>query len=164
MNQNGPTANPQMGKYIRVGSRVSTPLEGAWRHIEGRNADGSLIATSPGYHLFVDGHVALVRVNVTEPRPALPAAGTGTVEQLNAVYGPFAAQHGTYEVSGQTLTTRLLVTKNPAGMTGNSFTTQTYRIRGDTLWLTQVANQNGPIANPTTGKYVRARAPAPPTN
>jgi hypothetical protein len=163
LSQAGPAAAPQMGKYIRVGRRVSSPLEGAWRHLEGRNADGSLIARSPGYFLFVDGHFALVRVNSPDPRPALPPAGSGTVEQLNAVYGPFAAQHGTYEISGQTLTRRLLVTKNPAGMAGGSFFTETFRIRGDTLWVTAVANQDGPVANQNVGKYVRVRAITPPT-
>jgi hypothetical protein len=165
LSQAGPAAAPQMGKYIRVGRRISTPLEGVWRHLEGRNADGSLIAISPGYYLFVDGHFALVRVNVTEPRPALPPAGTGTVEQLNAVYGPFAAQAGTYEVSGQTLTQRFLVTKNPAQMTGASFVTVSFRLRGDTLWTTNTANQDGPLTNQPTGKYLRVRAtPTAPTN
>jgi hypothetical protein len=161
MSQNGPTANPQMGKYIRVGRRVSTPLEGAWRHVEGRASDGSLIAASPGYFLFVDGYSALVRVNSPEPRPALPPAGTGTPEQLTAVYAPFAAQVATYEVSGETITRRFLVTKNPAQMTGGSFVTENFRIRGDTLWVTQAANQDGPVANPNTGKYVRVSATPP---
>jgi hypothetical protein len=165
MSQNGPVANPQMGKYIRVGRRVSTPLEGAWRHLEGRNADGSLIAISPGYLVFVDGHYALVRVNSPQPRPPLPTAGTGTAEQLMAVYGPFAGQTGTYEVSGQTVTQRFLVTKDPAAMTGGRLLTSNFRMRGDTLWMTNATNQDGPIANPPTGKYLRVRAtPTPPTN
>jgi hypothetical protein len=163
MSQAGPAAAPQMGKYIRVGRRVSNAVEGAWRHVEGRTANGQVANNQPGYRLYVDGHYAVVRVNGTAPRPALPAAGTGTAEQLLAVYGPFAAQHGTYDLSGQTITERPLVTKDPAGMTNpEAFTTQSFRVRGDTLWVTNTANQNGPIANPVTGKYIRVRATTPP--
>jgi hypothetical protein len=34
---------------------------------------------------------------------------------------------------------------------------RTWRIEGDTLWLTEVADEDGPIANPTTETHVRAK-------
>jgi hypothetical protein len=165
MSQNGPAAAPQMGRYVRVGRRVANQVEGAWRHVEGRTANGTVTNNQPGYRLYVDGYYAVVRVNGTTPRPALPDA-SGTAAQLQAVYGPYAAQLGTYEISGQSIIERPLVTLDPQGMTNPAaFVNQSFRVRADTLWVTNTANQNGPIAGGgTTGKYIRVRAPAPPTN
>ena len=51
----------------------------------------------------------------------------------------------------------LLVSKNPAVMGAAVFITYSYRLDGDTLWVTQRQNQNGPFANPVTFKLVRVK-------
>jgi hypothetical protein len=63
----------------------------------------------------------------------------GTLEPTDAevltAFGSFIANSGTYEVSGSTITTRPTVAKTPNFMAGGSLS-YTYRVEGDTLWLT----------------------------
>lgn len=136
---------------------LTQSLEGVWRQVEVRSNDETVIGNQPGFRLFLDGYYSLVRVEGLVPRVALSA--TPTAEELAAAWTPFTAQIGTYEVvDGQTITTRPVVAKNPAVMAGGNFTTSTVRIRGDTLWVTNIRNQAGPIANAGGyGKYVRVR-------
>jgi hypothetical protein len=163
MNQAGPIPDPQTGKYVRVRNGGASPIDGAWRFVESRNPGGTVINSQPGLRLMVDGHFSLVRVNGTAPRPMIPGA-TATAEQLLAALGPFTAQHGTFEISGETMKQRFLVTKEPGGMTDPvRFTDAAFRIRGDSLWVTNTANQAGPLTNQATHKYVRVRATRPPT-
>ncbi len=90
----------------------------------------------------------------TDPRPALRmfaehhyssigTIGRGSRERLSdepseaerlEAWQPFYARAGTYEVTGSTVTLRVIVAKNPnnEGRT----VTNTYRIEGDTLWMT----------------------------
>jgi hypothetical protein len=163
-NQAGPIPNPQMGKYIRARNGGATPVDGAWRVVEARTADGTLVHNQPGIRLFKDGYTSFVRVSGTGPRPALPDA-TGTAEQLLAVWGPFTAVTGTFEVSGQTITERTLVGKAPGQMgVAGTFNTITYRVSGDSLWLSLTASQAGPVANPNRILHLRVRPPRPPTD
>ena len=50
---------------------------------------------------------------------------------------------------------RPIAAKNPAAMAPGAFITYSYKLDGDTLWVTQQRNQNGPFANPVTVKAVR---------
>jgi hypothetical protein len=45
--------------------------------------------------------------------------------------------------------------KNPAATAAGSFTTYTFKLQGDTLWLTQQRDLRGPVANPATFKLIR---------
>ena len=45
--------------------------------------------------------------------------------------------------------------QNPAAMAPGAFTTYSYKLDGDTLWVTFEKDQNGPIVNPVTVKAVR---------
>ncbi len=54
------------------------------------------------------------------------------------------------------ITMRPIVAKNPAVMAPESFSTYSYKLAGDTLWVTLERNQNGPVANPVTIKAIRA--------
>ena len=75
---------------------------------------------------------------------------------MRAVWGPFVAEAGTYEVtSGDLVTMRPIASKNPAVMGPGVFITYSYKLDGDTMWMTQRRNQNGPFANPFTFKMVR---------
>ena len=66
------------------------------------------------------------------------------------------AEAGSYETSrGNTLTMRPVVAMKPASMTPGTFTTYSYRLVGDTLWLTPQVNQSGAVANPPTIKLTR---------
>ena len=75
---------------------------------------------------------------------------------LRAAWGPFVGEAGTYEVTGVNLITmRPIVAKNPAVMGPAVVLTYAYKLEGDTLWVTQQRNQNGPFANPFTLELVR---------
>jgi hypothetical protein len=76
------------------------------------------------------------------------------VEELQSRWGPFAANAGTYEVSGDTLTRHVVVAKSP-GFQGKGVTRSTIKLDGKNLWVTQVENTRGKVENPTTIKYVR---------
>ena len=130
-------------------------MDGAWSRVETvRGAE--LVSDQPGLRLFIDGHSTNMRVEGTDPRPPLPDSGA-TVAELRAVWGPFTAASGTYEVTGDTITERRIVSINPGAMAPGNFAKLTYRIAGDTIWLSQVANDAGPVTAPTVTKSVRVR-------
>ena len=79
-----------------------------------------------------------------------------TADELRAVWGPFVGEAGTYEVTdGSVITMRPLAAKNPAAMVAGAFITYSYKLDGNTIWVTQQRNQQGPFANPVTIKAVR---------
>ena len=133
------------------------PFEGVWRRVEVTASDGSVIPSQPGLRLYVDGYYGGQFVQGTEPRPLLPTDSTATTADLQATLGQYAANSGTYEVSGDVITERRVVALAPQNMVAGAFATLTYRMAGDTLWLTQTATQAGPAANPNTAKFVRVR-------
>jgi hypothetical protein len=57
--------------------------------------------------------------------------------------------------NGNVLMMHSVVSKNPAAMVAGSLTSYTYRVEGDTLWLTQQRDLRGPVANPMTIALVR---------
>ena len=101
-------------------------------------------------------HYSRVEVHAEGPRPAPTDVANATADELRAAWGPFFGEAGSYEITGDnTITMRPVVAKNPAAMAPGAFTTHTFRMQGDTLWVTDQRNQNGPIANPVTAKLVR---------
>ncbi|HTE47335.1 MAG TPA: hypothetical protein VK636_18940 [Gemmatimonadaceae bacterium] len=100
-------------------------------------------------------HYSRVEVHAEGPRSTSFDAASATATELRAVWGPFVGEAGRYEVSGNVITMRPLAAKNPSTMARGAFTTHTFRLQGDTLWVTDQGNQNGPIANPVTAKLVR---------
>ena len=100
-------------------------------------------------------HYSRTTDTATAPRPTIPVAtpGNATAEELQARWGPFQANAGTYELSGSTLTLRLMVSKNPAEY-GN-FARLTVKMDGDRLWLTPIENAAGRIVAGVTTEYVR---------
>lgn len=135
-------------------------LEGAWRFVETTNPRTlAVIDNQPGYRLFVDGHFAWVRVNGLRPRPQ--PTSTSTTDLLRSVYvAGFLAQAGTYEVRGDTMISRPIVHRDPAAMAEGNYQVWFVRLDGtDTLYVSLIANQAGPVDNVITGMYVREEAP-----
>jgi hypothetical protein len=77
------------------------------------------------------------------------------VEELQAEWGPFAANAGSYEISGTTLTLRAIVAKSPSAQADKNFTRLSIKLDGNNLWLTPVDSESGKIAAPVTSKYLR---------
>ncbi len=120
-------------------------VEGAWRITEfsstGPDTSYAISDPQPSLLIFLAGHYSQMYVPGDEPRelfsgdePVLGALEPTDAEVLTA-FGSFIANSGTYEVSGSTITTRPIVAKNPNFMAGGSIS-YTYRVEGDTLWLT----------------------------
>jgi hypothetical protein len=139
-------------------ARPHSSIQGVWRTAEVTAArSGAVVGRQPpSLGIITAKYYSRVEIHGAEPRPALADAASATADQLRATWGPFFAEAGTYELSdGNVLTTRPLVAKNPAVMSSGFFVAYTYRIEGDTLWLTEQRNQRGPIADPHIIKLAR---------
>ena len=67
-----------------------------------------------------------------QPRPGF--GQDASLEEVFAAWGPFAAQYGTYELSGSEITYTQLVGKNPGGMLPENATfSRNFRVEGNTL-------------------------------
>lgn len=135
-------------------------IQGVWRIVEavisGPGARRIAFGERPNLTLITARHYSRVEVQADGPRPILADATKATADELRAVWGPFVAEAGTYEVtSGGLITMRPIASKNPAIMGPGVFITYAYKLDGDKLSLTQQRNQNGPFANPFTLELVR---------
>jgi hypothetical protein len=151
-----------VGGSIRAGAQSGrSALEGVWQVQE------LSFAKSPAYPvnkpvgtlIFAGSHYSLMYVG-NSARPAGGVAGweeTATAEQIRAVWGPFTANAGTFQVSGDTLNMRPSVAKNPGAMTSDNLLEHTFTLNGDTLVLTATKNRNRPVANPFTLRLTRAK-------
>ena len=117
---------------------------------------GTQTDLQPGLMIFTAKHYSRTTDTATAPRPTTAdvTPGKPTAEELQARWGPFQANAGTYELSGNTLTLRLMVSKNPTDQRGN-FARLTVKMDGDRLWLTPIENSAGRIVAGVTTEYVR---------
>lgn len=110
----------------------------------------------PNLTIITARHYSRVEVQAERPRSILADVTTASADELRAVWGPFVGEAGTYEVTtGNLITMRPIAAKNPAVMGPGVFITYSYRLDGNTMWVTQQRNQDGPFANPVTVKAVR---------
>ena len=136
-------------------------IQGTWQAVEvtitGPGAR-TIVIPEPRRNLTIitARHYSRVEDQAERPRP-IPADMTkASADELRAVWGPFVGEAGTYElIDGGVITMHPLVAKNPAAMAPGVSITYSYKVDGDTLWVTQQRNQNGPFANPATIKVVR---------
>jgi hypothetical protein len=135
-------------------------LEGVWSRVEQIRPDQTKYPSQPGLRIFQGGHYAWVAVFGEGPRPALPDSATATASQLRSVWGDgaFQAEAGAFRVQGNQLTETPAVSKNPDQMGDGWYTTFSFRLVGDTLYLAQMENPNGMLlGTQPTGRYVRVR-------
>ena len=131
-------------------------LEGVWRRTEGVTEGGPNAGTisgsdmQPGLLIYTQDHYSVVVLNGTEARPLIPQNPTDA--DLVATWGPLAAQSGTYEVNGSTITYHRVVAKAAANMLpANATFSREFRIDGNTL-QTSGTNADGSV---TTFTYRR---------
>ena len=132
-------------------------LQGVWRGTRMVTEGGSNAGTISGSDVqprllfYTQDHYSLVFVNGTEARPLIPQDPTDA--DLVAAWGPLAAQAGTYEVNGSTITYHIVVAKARNGMLPENATySREFRIDGNTL-ETSGTNQAGTVT--TTFTYRR---------
>ncbi len=131
-------------------------LDGAWRVDQVSSGGRVLTSPQPGLLLFTGRHYSYTLVTGDQPRPELPG-GLVSAPDLLAVWNPFSANAGTFEVSGDRMVRRPVVAKNPDAMAPGAFNEYTFRLSADTLWVTSVGTETGPTRSPSTVRYVRAR-------
>jgi hypothetical protein len=125
--------------FLSVGAQQQpsrpTSIQGVWRVVEQTINDRTLAGEGLGlgFHIYTAGYYAVVRESGTPPRPDVGNVDGATAAQLLAMWGPFVAQFGTYEISGDRLTERTLVAKNPSNMKEAAPTSRRITLEGNTL-------------------------------
>ena len=110
----------------------------------------------PNLTILTGSHYARVEVHADSSRPVIADAAKATADELRATWGSFFAEAGTYELTGPNeMTMRPIVAKNPAAMAAGVYTVFSYKLEGNTIQVTTVRDQNGPIPVPVTIKAVR---------
>jgi hypothetical protein len=142
----------------RSEAEPNAPIQGVWRTLEVvvPGPAGGTFKPAATLAIFQGRHYSRVEVHSQQPRPLLDNPAAASADQLRAVWGPFAGEAGTFELSGNdVITMRATVAKNPAVMTPGASSVYTYRREGDVLTLTQVRTHAGPSANPIAVKLTR---------
>jgi hypothetical protein len=133
-------------------------VQGVWRTVEVVVPGAAARTFKPNATLaiFHGRHYSRVEVHAEQPRPLLGNPADASADQLRAVWGPFVAEAGTFDVSGSdVITMRATVAKNPAAMRDGAASVYKYRREGDRLILTEVRTPAGPSAQPITVKLTR---------
>jgi len=146
--------------HVIAGQATAQTIQGVWQAVEvtipGPTPQTFTIPEPrPNVTVITAKYYSRVQVESEGPRPVMPDATKATADELRAAWGPFYAEAGPYEIAGNRITLRPVAAKNPAAMVAGAFTTWSFRLEGNTLWVTAERNQNGPIPNPVTVKSVR---------
>jgi hypothetical protein len=111
-------------------------LEGVWQTMEVKTIGGSNSGTfskEPGILIFTGKHYSMM-LPISDTRTQVDPS-KATADQLRDLYGPFIANAGTCEVSGDALTLRPIVAKNPRVLKVPP-TKYSFHVDGDTLTIT----------------------------
>ena len=138
----------------------ATPLTGTWSVTEIKTTGPNARVIShpqPGLLIFTGNHYSLMIIESDQPRAMVqePQQKKPTADELLEAWGPFTAAAGTYEISGNILTTRPTVAKNPQVMAPGNVQLNTFKIEKNTLALVRTRNGETPVANPTTITFIR---------
>ena len=133
-------------------------IRGVWRTVEvtmiGPNGR-TITNVQPNQIVMTATHYNRVEIHAEGPRPILDDVAKATADDLRATWGPVVAEAGTYEVSGNVITMRPAVAKNPAAMVRGAYRTYTFRLAGDTVWIIPERTEKGPVADALKIKAVR---------
>jgi hypothetical protein len=135
-------------------------IQGVWQAVEvtfsGPGAR-TIVIPEPRTNLTIltARHYSRVEDQSEKPRPVPADLAKASADELRAAWGPFVGEAGTYEITANQMTMRPIAAKNPAVMGQGVFIIYSYKLDGNTMWVTQERNQHGPFANPVTIKVVR---------
>lgn len=136
----------------------SPSVEGVWKAVEVTTTGPGARTISPlqaNLSFFTAKHYSHIDIHADGPRPMVADAAKASAEELRQAWGPVVAEAGGYELTGGSIVTHPVVAKNPAAMAQGSFTSYSYRIAGDTMWLTPQRDRRGAVQNPPTIKLTR---------
>ena len=133
-------------------------IEGVWRPVEIRTSGPSaqtITPDQPSLDVITAKHYSRVEIHGPGPRPNVTDATKATADELRQAWGPVIAEAGSYEVQGNVIRMRPVVAKNQSAMAPGVVLENTYRLAGDTLWMTLRRDVRGVVSNPPTIKLVR---------
>jgi hypothetical protein len=143
-------------------------IQGVWRVVEvtvtnpnpapGLLGKGTQTTVQPSLLIFTNKHYSTTADQAAQPRPTMQfkVLTKPTAEEMQAQWGPFAANAGTYELAGNTLTRRPMVAKNPLVQASKGVTRSTIKMDQNNLWITTTENAGtGKVEYPSTIKYSR---------
>ncbi|HKT79151.1 MAG TPA: hypothetical protein VJP86_02940 [Vicinamibacterales bacterium] len=134
---------------VRLSAAPDSEFQGVWRTVE------VVVPGAPGSpsHTFKPGATLAIFHGRRTP---LANVMTASADDIRAVWGPFVAEAGTFDVGANyTVTMQATVAKNPADMNTGATSVYTYKREGDRLLLTQVRTPTGPSRNPITVTLAR---------
>jgi hypothetical protein len=134
--------------HIPASSAPNGPLVGAWQVMD---VGGMPVA---GLYIFTGMHYSMMFA--TKDRPQIDDTNKATADELRAMWGPMAANAGTYDVSGNLVTIKPTVAKIPIVMKEGANEVYAFRIEGNILSLTQQRNARGvAVQNANTIRLMR---------
>ena len=135
-----------------IQGQAKPSIQGVWRVVEQTINDRTLkdATLGVGFHIYTARHYAIIRETGVPPRMPAPI-DNASAAQLMAAYGPFVAQFGTYELSGERMSETILIAKNPE-LAGQSSVRQ-FQFEGNTLVTEPI--ERTPGARSITLKMVR---------
>jgi hypothetical protein len=120
----------------QAGTTAKTPLQGAWQIVEDQNGR----VTQPSLYVFTARHFSRMRTLGEKPRPLFKELAPGQpipAEEKVSDYDTFAANTGSYEISGDTILFKVPLAKRP----GRGDDRLHFKLEGDTLTLTNPSNK-----------------------
>src|SRR5215207_1197080 len=124
-----------------AGEPKSPSLQGVWQAVE-VTIPGPVKQTimvpepRPNLTMITVRHYSRMQVEGEGARSAVADVTKASADDLRAAWGPFSAEAGTYEITGNAITLRPIVAKNPAAMTPGAFTAWSFTLEGNTLRVT----------------------------
>jgi hypothetical protein len=142
---------------VGIGARQPASIQGVWQIVEVRVGPGGQTVHQPqtGVLIVTPKYYSRTEQHTDSPRPTLANNTTASAEELRATWGPFQGEAGRYEIAGNRITLRPMVAKNPAAMTSGAYTTSSFQLEGNSLIVTLLSNERGPVATPATIKMTR---------
>lgn len=137
-----------------LSAQSNSSIQGVWRVAEivvtGANAVNNA-KPQPGLWIFTKGHYSQTIINGTQARRTVQykAPNQPTDAEKLARYEqwqPFAANSGTYEIKGSTLTRRPIVAKNVEVQTGPPLVSEIKLEGSNTLWLITKSGPGQPVS------------------
>ena len=135
-------------------AQTKSPVEGVWKVAEvipaGSNTNDKPTPISnpqPGLLLFTKGYYSIVVVTGPNPRAAVEAKDRQNLTDAEKIafyeqWRAFAANSGTYEIKGSTITRRASVAKNAGVMTRQESISSEFKMDGpNTLWILPPADR-----------------------
>src|SRR4051812_37637130 len=121
-------------------------IQGVWQAVEvtitGPGARTITIPQPrPNLTILTARHYSQIHDDAERPRPVPADVTKASADELRALWGPFAGDAGTYQVTGNVITMRPVVAKNPAAMAPGAFISYSYTLDGDTLRVTEQRTQ-----------------------